>query len=79
MNGHCDDWSFSCPQTLQKGALSIVDAESMLAISDNDTSVGVVHESIAVMSLVMPEGMRFPLSWHLSIYAYFVVWTGLAL
>lgn len=51
MNGHCDVKRFSCQQTQQNGALSIVNNKAMLAISKDSASVGFVHESIAIFSV----------------------------
>lgn len=47
MNGHCDNGSLFCSQTWQNGAFSIVEYEFILAISVDNASFGVVHESIA--------------------------------
>lgn len=48
MDEHCDVGWLSCRQSRQNGAFPIVDSESMLAISEDISSVGVVHASIAI-------------------------------
>lgn len=52
MNWNCDVWWFSRNQTRQYGTFSVVDSESMLAVSANTASVGVVHESIAITDVL---------------------------
>lgn len=49
-NGHCDVRWFSPRKTRQKGALSIVDVNAILIISE-DTASGVLHVSITITSV----------------------------
>lgn len=48
MNGHSDVGWFPCRQIRRNGVLSIVDNKFIRTSSEDTTSVGVVHETIAI-------------------------------